>query len=109
MVSYQARELLTRVALTYRHQKDAFSRQEIVKKINEIKYLSAQKKVPKLSLRKEIIHLENKLKSIFDIEKTLAAQNKRESSKVAALKKRIRNLSERLAAAEDKDMQKKIG
>ena len=109
MGSFKARQLLLNTAFSYQSQRESFSRIEIVKKINEIKYLSAQKKVPKLTLRKEIIHLENKLQSIFKIEKALLAQKKRESSKIARLKKENASLKKQLAASKDQDLHKKVG
>lgn len=81
---------------------------EIQKKINEVKYLVSQKKVPRLSLHKEIIHLENKLQGIFELEHKLVSQNKKESAKVAALKQKITHLQQRLVACEEKDLQKKV-
>ena len=70
--------------------------------------MSAQKKIPTITLRKEIIHLEQKLQSIFDIEKKLLTEEKRESTKVQTLKKQISTLRARLASVEDKDLQKKV-
>ncbi len=100
--------LLFSVAKEYHRQKEAFSRVEIVKKINEIKYLSAQKKVPRLTLRKEILHLEKKLESIFELEQRLASLKHRESDRVKKLKHEVTTLHKRLAACEDKDLQKKV-
>ncbi len=103
--SYQ---LLQSASHHYWQGRQAFSKAEIQKKINEIKYLSAQKKVPRITLRKEIIHLENKLQSIFDLEQAVLQQKRRESGKVLSLKKQIQALQQRLATAEDKDLQKKV-
>lgn len=103
-----AYQLLFNAAHETEYQKQAFSTQEIVKRINEIKYLSAQKKVPRLSLRKEIVHLENKLESIFEVEKKLAAQKRRESAKITALKQQNADLLKRIAAAGDEDVQKRM-
>ncbi len=108
MSSFNALHLLTAAANLYKQQKMVVSRQEIVKKINEIKYLSAQKKIPKLSLRKEIIHLENTLQGIFEVEKALTEQKRKESAKVNSLKQQIKFLQKKLTATEDKDLQKKV-
>ncbi len=107
MSLFNAQQLLTSLAAEYRQEKESFSREEIIKRINEVKYLSSQKKIPRLSLRKEIIHLENKLQSIFELEKKLAAHTKMESAKVTVLKRQIKLLQQKLALVEEKDFQKK--
>lgn len=104
----KAFQILSYVAEQYQSDKANYSRQEILKKINEIKYLAAQKKVPKLTLRKQIHHLENKLEDIFSVEKQILASKKKESAKVAGLKKELTSLKKRLASVEDKDLQKKV-
>ncbi len=103
-----ATQLLLKAAQHYQKEKQTFSREEISKRINEIKYLSAQKKVPKLTLRKEIIHLENKLQGVYELERKMLSQKRQESAKVTALKRQIAELQKKLAAAEDKDLQKKV-
>ncbi len=108
MSYYQAKNLLVKTASYYQRQKEAVSKTEIRKKINEIKYLSAQKKVPKISLRKEIIHLENTLEGVFGLEKALLVQQKREAAKVNALKAEIAALKRLLAVSDDQDLRKKV-
>lgn len=81
---------------------------EIVKKLNEIKYLTSQKKVPRLSLRKEIIHLESQLQVLFKLEEKLALQKKKETLAAASYKKQIAQLKKRLQASEDKKLQQKV-
>jgi len=103
-----AMQLLVAAARQSQKKTESFNTDEIKKKLNEIKYLSSQKKVPKLSLRKEIIHLENKLQKIFELDKALAAQRKHESAKEGALKRQITILKKKLEAAGDKDIQKKV-
>ncbi len=108
MTSLKTLFLLSRVATNYKQQKDTFSSQEITTKIKEIKYLTAQKKIPRLTLRKEIIHLENKLNGIMNLENSLLQQKKQESAKITVLKKQISVLHKKIAISEDKDIQKKI-
>jgi len=108
MVSLTTTVLLIRAAREYVGERKGFSKEEIVKRINEIKYLSGQKKVPKLTLRKEIIHLEHQLQNIFELEKKLLGQEKKESAKIALLKQEIALLKQRIATSEDKDLQKKV-
>ena len=107
-MNLNAYQLLQSASQHYWQGRQTFSKEEIQKKINEIKYLSAQKKVPRITLRKEIIHLENKLQSIFNLEQAILHQKRRESGKVLALKRQIQALQQRLATAEDKDLQKKV-
>src|SRR3989344_8505148 len=108
MVSLQFYDLMMKVASASERRKELFSREEISKKINEIKYLSAQKKIPRLTLRKEIIHLEHKLRGLDQIEQEFKRKEKRESVKVIALKKQISALKQKLAATEDKDIGRKV-
>jgi len=108
MTLYFARQFLFRVATLHEQQSHTFSREEIVKRINEIKYLSSHKKIPKLTLRKEIIHLEQKLHRIFDLEEELKKVKKEDSAKVKLLKKEIAFLRQRLTMVEDKELQKKV-
>lgn len=108
MSFFNAYQLLTEAAREYHHQRETFSTAEISARINEIKYLSAQKKVPKLSLRKEIVHLERQLSTVMDVEQQMLNRKKQESAKVKSMKKQITELRGRLAAAADKDVQKKL-
>lgn len=108
MSFFNAYQLLRETAREYHHQRETFSTVEIAARINEIKYLSAQKKVPKISLRKEIVHLERQLSTIREVEQHLLNQKKHESAKVKSMKKQIGELQGRLAATEDKDMQQKL-
>ncbi len=108
MSSLAAVQFLVKASHLAQQSKVQIPKDEILKKIGEIKYLSAQKKIPKLSLRKEIVHLEHKLNSIFELDTMLAAQRRRESAKVAALKRQIAALRKNLTAIEDKDLHKKV-
>lgn len=108
MGSLTTKQLLITAAKAWQKERETFSRQELVKSINEIKYLSAQKKVPRLTLRKKIGHLENKLEGIFELEKNLLKKKKEESAKVSSLKRQTTLLKKKLAACEDKDLQKKV-
>ena len=108
MTNLSAQELLVKAAKFSQQKVEAFSRKEIVEKINEIKYLSAQKKIPRLSLRKEIVHLETKLNKIFELERDVAERKGEESSKVKSLKKQIGVLRRQLELSGDKELNKKV-
>ncbi len=108
MSFFNAYQLLTEVAREHHHQRETFSTAEITARINEIKYLSSQKKVPKLSLRKEIVHLERQLSTVMEVEQQMLNRKRHESSKVKSMKKQMAELQRRLVAAEDKDVQKKL-
>ncbi|HLC70760.1 MAG TPA: hypothetical protein VJI32_02070 [Candidatus Nanoarchaeia archaeon] len=108
MSFFNATQLLGIAAREYQQRKETFSTAEITARINEIKYLSGQKKVPKLSLRKEIVHLEQKLSTVMDVEQRMLAQKKQESMKEKNLKKQVADLKHRLASAHNKDVQKKL-
>jgi len=108
MVSINAYILLQKAATISLQKWDAVSKQEIQRKINEIKYLSSQKKVPRLSLRKEVIHLEHKLERIFEMEESFSSKKREESLKVTSLKRQIAAMQKRLAACGEKDIQKKV-
>lgn len=104
----RARQLLLNAARQYQQERGTFSRQEIVARINELKYLSAQKKIPRITLRKEILHLENKLQGVMEIEEHLLKQKQHESAKITALKHQIAVLKERLATTGSKDLHTKV-
>lgn len=104
----RAQQLLYKVASSHQQKVERFSRREIIEKINEIKYLSSQKKVPKLTLRKEIMHLESQLGSIFEIEKALLQQKQNESMKIAGLKRQIGQLKKELSIVRDQEFKQKV-
>ena len=62
--------------------------------------------MPKLTLRKEIIHLESQLKGVMELERKLLLENK-ESTKVIALKRQMEMIRNKLHADEG-DMDKKV-
>jgi hypothetical protein len=107
-MNLKAQRLLQKVALQAASHKLHLPKEEIKKKIADIKYLSTQKKVPKLSLRKEIIHLEQQLSGISVLEAKLKQQQKHESVRVAALKRQVTLLNKRLAVAQDKELRSKV-
>lgn len=108
MAHIKAQFLLFRLASAFYQEQESVSKQEILKKINEIKYLSEQKKVPRFQLQKEITHLEHKLNVVFSLEQKLAQQRRHESMRIAALKKEIASLRQRLALAQDPDFCSKV-
>ena len=108
MGSLKTKQLLYRTSRQLEKERSTFSRIEIVKKMNEIKYLSTQKKVPRLSLRKEIIHLEKELEKATELEKKVIQVKKHETKRVTALKKQITNLKKKLEACQDKNLDKKV-
>jgi hypothetical protein len=108
MGSLRSMQLLLTAARQLEKERMSFSKQEIIKKINEVKYLSAQKNVPKLTLRKEIIHLEDRLKGVFDLEKKLHIKEKEDKNKVSSLKRQVTILRRKLEACDDKDVNKRL-
>ncbi len=108
MPSFKAKNFLRKAAKIARKDKEAFNKEEITKKVNEIKYLATQKKVPKLSIRKEIVHLENLLKGVFELEKKLLKKEKEESVHISSLKKQIDFMKKKLGAEKDNDLQQKV-
>ncbi|MDP3698659.1 MAG: hypothetical protein Q8R47_03660 [Nanoarchaeota archaeon] len=108
MSSLHTLQLLTIAAKLAREEHESVSKTEITKKLQDIKYLSSQKKVPRLSLRKEIIHLENQLQGMLGLEERFARQKDKESIAVASLKQQIAVLKNKLRAVEDLDLDKKV-
>ncbi|HIJ10684.1 TPA: hypothetical protein HA278_01375 [Candidatus Woesearchaeota archaeon] len=104
----KASQLLLRTAFLLEEQKKVFSRKEITKKINEIKYLAKQKKVPRLTLQKKIVHLEQQLKQVYELEKRLLREKKKENIKIGALKRQIKALHKRLEMSESPHFHKKV-
>ncbi len=108
MSSFQAIQLLTTAAKLARNEHESFSQEGIVKKLQDIKYLSSQKKVPRLSLRKEIIHLETQLQGVLELEERFARQKNKESITVASLKQQIAMLKNKSRAVADLELDKKV-
>lgn len=108
MGSLHALQLLTTAARLAQEKRESFSKAEITKKLEDIKYLSSQKKVPRLSLRKEIIHLENQLQGVLGLEERFARHKDKESVTVASLKQQIAVLKNKLMATEDSELDKKV-
>jgi len=108
MSTLKAQQLLYKVSSLMELQKETFSHEEIVKKVNQIKYLATQKKTPRFILQKEIQSLEGELKDMLDLERSLNKSRQQESTNVKLLKKKIELLKKRLAIAEDKELPKKV-
>ncbi|MDO8511086.1 MAG: hypothetical protein Q7S55_02880 [Nanoarchaeota archaeon] len=108
MSSLHALQLLTTAARLAQQEHEFIPKAEITKKLEDIKYLSSQKKVPRLSLRKEIIHLESQLQGILGLEERFARQKDKESITVASLKQQIMALKNKLRAVEDLELDKKV-
>lgn len=104
----RAKKLLRAVAEEKELRVKKINKDEIKKKISEIKYLSTQKNVPRLSLRKEIVHLEQKLQHVFELEEKLLKSENKDSLKVVSLKKQIESLKNRLNHTEDKELRDKV-
>ena len=108
MSTFPAQRLLVTLSQLSQRQQQDISREEIRKKVQEIKYLSAQKKIPQLTLRKELIHLEHRLERVWGLEAQLHRQQKRENLRVANHHRQVAALKKKLAAAQDKDLQNKV-
>jgi len=108
VTSLKQKQLLYNLSRYYQHEREAFSKIEIVKKLNQIKYLSSQKNVPKLSLRKKIQQLEQQLESITKFEETVIKEKNRESAKVTALKRQIASMKKNMGSNEGSHLHKKV-
>jgi DNA repair exonuclease SbcCD ATPase subunit len=107
MLSLKPKQLLLKAAkLSQKEEK--ISGREIEKKINQIKYLTSIKKIPKTALRKEITRLEKHLKSVFLLEKKLKENEKEKSKEITALKKQLRELRQKISVSKDATLTKKI-
>tara|TARA_Y100000310_G_scaffold345531_1_gene466111 strand:- start:35683 stop:36411 length:729 start_codon:yes stop_codon:yes gene_type:complete len=104
----KAVQLLLQAATLYHEQKESFSKTEILKRINQIKYLSKKKGSSKFDIRKEIIKLENQMQDIFELEKKIVSKKKQESVKLASLRRQLTMSKKKLAASKDKDLVKKV-
>ncbi len=108
MGSLHALIFLEKVAMQYRHDKETFSKTEILHKLNRIKYLARKKDIPKLSLEKEIVHLEQKVQGIFELEKRILRERKKESRRIGIMKRQLTLLRKQLGATKSGDLQKKV-
>lgn len=108
MSSLHAIYFLGTAAKFARSEHETVPKSDIVKKLQDIKYLSSQKKVPKLSLRKEIIHLESQLQGVLELEERFARHKDNESVTIASLKQQISLLKNKLRAVNDMELDKKM-
>lgn len=108
MFSLKSKQLLVKAAKLSQKKEEKSSKREIRKKIHQIKYLTSRKKVPKITLRKEINRLENQLRSVFLMETELKEKEKKNSKEIAAFKKQIKEMKQKMAAAKDVDLRKKV-
>ncbi len=108
MASLLAQQLLTKLSNLSLKEREVLSKDEIIKIISEIKYLTSQKKIPKITLRKEIVHLENHLQGVFSLEETLIEREHKEMNKIKVMKKHIDQLKKQLIIAKDKELHRKV-
>ena len=108
MNSLKARQLLVKAANLSLKEREVFSKERVAQRLQEIKYLASQKKVPKITLRKEVIHLEDDLSGLFNFDDLLLKRDQREAIKIKALRQQIETLRNRITAAEDKDVVWKV-
>ncbi|MEK6901822.1 MAG: hypothetical protein AABX37_05740 [Nanoarchaeota archaeon] len=104
----KARQLLVKAAQMSLKEREIFSKERLVQRLQEIKYLASQKKVPKITLRKEIIHLEEDLSGLFSFDEILLKRDQREAARIKALRQQIEMLRNRITAGEDKDLVWKV-
>ncbi|NQV91682.1 hypothetical protein HQ489_04365 [Candidatus Woesearchaeota archaeon] len=109
MIPLRTYILLSTLAVEYQNEIESFNRQEISKKINEIKYLAGQKNVPKLTLRREIAQLEQRLHGVYELEKKVLKLKKIENVKIGSLKRQNTILKKKLEASQDKNLHHKVG
>lgn len=108
MTFLQAQQLLNKVSSSWQQQRQAFSKAEILQKINQIKYLSEQKNISRFTIKKEILRLEKQLEGVASLEKQLQMSKKQESAKVIALKRQVTSLQSQLSACADPKLPKKV-
>lgn len=108
MVSLPAYDLLLHASRSAEEMEFALSPPEILQQMHELKALTAQKNVPKLTLRREVLELEKKLHSLLVFEDRFRQKKNLETMKVTALREQLARMRKRLAACEDKDLHKKM-
>ena len=108
MSSLRAMQLLSKTAVMALDQQQSFSKESILQKMHEIKYLSSQKKVPRLTLRKEVIHLENQLQKVLEVEQRRFSEKNKEPVVIAALKQQIEILKNKLKLTRDSELDEKV-
>jgi len=104
----RVRHTLELATQAYAQLKRQIPREKISKRIEELKYLTTQKTVPRLSIRKEVLHLEEQISSILHVEKALEQQSHKESERITALKKQNTFLRKQIAVSGDKDLHQKV-
>lgn len=108
MNKLRSKQLLRKLAELSQIKVDQINKKEIEKNINKIKYLSDKKKISKTTLKKEIIHLEEQLKSVLALEKKLNKKEDYKDQEIEELKKQIKSLKKKVSHTQNKDINKKI-
>lgn len=108
MVSFPAYDLLLHASRSAEEVELVLSPPEILQQMHELKALTAQKNVPKLTVRREVLDLEKKLHSLLTFEDRFRRKMQRETLKTTALREQLARMRKRLAACEDKDLHQKM-
>ena len=108
MPSLKAYQLLINASKQSEERELGASPEEVKRRVDEIKYLISQKTIPRLSLRKEILELEQELKGIITVDQELKQKKERGTLKIASLKSQMDQLKKQLEAAKNKDLNKKV-
>ncbi|MBR9682913.1 hypothetical protein GOV03_00025 [Candidatus Woesearchaeota archaeon] len=105
---FKSRQLLLRAAKLGQEEEEKVSKKEIEKRINQIKYLTSDKKFPKIVIRKEILKLEKLLRSVLVFKDKIQEQEKKKTKEIAELKQQIKELRKKILASQDPSLKKKV-
>jgi len=108
MPSLKAYQLLINASKQSEEKEIGASPEDLKRRLNEIKYLISQKTIPRLSLRKEVLELEQGLKGMISVDQELKQKKSRGTLKIASLKSQMDQLKKQLEAAKNKDLNKKV-
>lgn len=108
MVFLKSKRLLIKVSKLSQKKEEKIYKREIEKKIHQIKYLASRKKISKNTLKKEITNLEKLLRGVLLLEKKIKEKEKKTSKEITAFKKQIKDLKQKMSAAGDTALRKKV-
>ncbi|MBT4651053.1 hypothetical protein HOC13_00870 [Candidatus Woesearchaeota archaeon] len=108
MSALKAKKLLFNLAKASEQQLIRIPRREILVKINEIKNMAKNKKVPQAVLQRKIINLEKHLQDVLSLEKEFKIKEKRHSHQLSTFKSQLKDLRKKLAAAKSPELRARL-
>lgn len=101
------KRFLLRLAQRTFKREGHLDRKEISRRLEKLKRL-AHEKTPPLTIKKELLHLENQLHGVFRLEQKLQDEDKKEKAEIQTLKKQVTQLKRTLQLSQQQEVKKKV-